>query len=283
MRTEFNNLKTELLDNNVDASNWSVISNLLNKLDDKITEVEKRLICIDKTAKEIKKAIGKYTESVDSNEAFKMSVDNHDVILRGSHDLMIAVDLGDDEPIKSDWYGLFTKVDKEIAFDFESSWGRIECNKDGIVINVIGDEYFDGKRNYLYDIERIDIAEYSQFCISLNITHGECYDILAVGFWKRDGTYNEADKDWRKEIYGIKDVIPTELCKTPQTHEFVKDIIAKLKVINVDGETMEYILEQVGMTDQMLRQLIMNNPETDTKDLLQEKMELNNKSVSSYI
>lgn len=70
---------------------------------------------------------------------------------------------------------------------------------------------------------------------------------------------------------------PTSLCKTPQTHEFVKDIIAKLKVIDVDGETMQYILEQVGMTDQMLRQLIMSNPESDTKDLLEEKRILSNR------
>jgi hypothetical protein len=63
--------------------------------------------------------------------------------------------------------------------------------------------------------------------------------------------------------------------KQPQTHEFVKDIIAKLKVIDVDGETMQYILEQVGMSDQMLRQLVMSKPESDTKDLLEEKMELN--------
>jgi hypothetical protein len=52
------------------------------------------------------------------------------------------------------------------------------------------------------------------------------------------------------------EVAPTELCKTPQTNEFVKDIIAKLKVIDVDGETMQYILEQVGMDGQMLYQLI---------------------------
>lgn len=50
---------------------------------------------------------------------------------------------------------------------------------------------------------------------------------------------------------------PTDLCKTPQTHEFVKDIIAKLKVIDVDGETMQYILEQVGMDEQMHRQLVL--------------------------
>jgi hypothetical protein len=77
--------------------------------------------------------------------------------------------------------------------------------------------------------------------------------------------------------------VPTELCKTPQTHEFVKDIIAKLKVIDVDGETMQYIIEQVGMTDQMLRQLVMSNPESDTKDLLEEKIGISNKSVRGCI
>lgn len=72
---------------------------------------------------------------------------------------------------------------------------------------------------------------------------------------------------------------PTSLCKTPQTHEFVKDIIAKLKVIDVDGETMQYIIEQVGMNDQMLRQLIMSNPESDTIDLFNEKVKLSNESL----
>jgi hypothetical protein len=42
---------------------------------------------------------------------------------------------------------------------------------------------------------------------------------------------------------------------------------------------MEYILEQVGMTDQMLRQLIMNNPESETKDLLEEKISLNERRI----
>ena len=67
---------------------------------------------------------------------------------------------------------------------------------------------------------------------------------------------------------------PTSLCKTPQTHEFVKDIIAKLKVIDVDGETMQYILEQVGMDEQMHRQLVMKNDFGVTKDLMREQFEL---------
>jgi hypothetical protein len=66
---------------------------------------------------------------------------------------------------------------------------------------------------------------------------------------------------------------PTDLCKTPQTHEFVKDIIAKLKVIDVDGETMQYILEQVGMEEQIHRQLVMKNDYSATKDLMREKFE----------
>jgi hypothetical protein len=36
----------------------------------------------------------------------------------------------------------------------------------------------------------------------------------------------------------------------------IKDIINKLQIIDVDGETMQYILKEVGMEDQMLKQLI---------------------------
>ena len=51
---------------------------------------------------------------------------------------------------------------------------------------------------------------------------------------------------------------PTELCRITQTHEFVKDIIAKLKMIDIDGETMQYILKEVGMEEQMFKQLVMD-------------------------
>jgi hypothetical protein len=61
----------------------------------------------------------------------------------------------------------------------------------------------------------------------------------------------------------------------------VQEVIDILREIEVDGETMQYILERVGMTDQMLRQLIMSNPESDTKDILEEKIELNNLRLAS--
>ena len=80
--------------------------------------------------------------------------------------------------------------------------------------------------------------------------------------------------------------IPNQ-CKNQHTFDKVKEVIQILKTLDngdcVDGETMQYILQQVGMTDQMLRQLVMSNPESDTKDLLEEKKELNNKSVRGCI
>jgi hypothetical protein len=193
MRTEFNNLVETL-------KRWDLyqigdeVDMALTDLSDMIAEVEKRMVCIEKCAEEINEAIGRYTSRVDNNETFVMSVTDHDSIMRGSHDIEIALDLKDKEVIENNWYGLF-----------------------------------------------------------------------------------EVKEEPKKEEP------PTSLCETPQTHEFVKDIIAKLKVIDVDGETMQYILQQVGMEDQMLRQLVMSNPESDTKDLLEEKKELNNKSVRGCI
>jgi hypothetical protein len=61
----------------------------------------------------------------------------------------------------------------------------------------------------------------------------------------------------------------------------IKDIINKLRIIGVDGETLQYIIEEVGMTDQMLRQLVMNNPYTDTSDLLEEKVRLSDEHLRS--
>ena len=68
------------------------------------------------------------------------------------------------------------------------------------------------------------------------------------------------------------------------TETKVKYIISLLKSLTedgegVDGETMEYILEEVRMTDQMLRQLIMHNPESEIRDLWDEKIRLSKLSI----
>jgi hypothetical protein len=56
----------------------------------------------------------------------------------------------------------------------------------------------------------------------------------------------------------------------------IDQVINTLKEIDVDGETMQYILEQVGMQEQMLRQLVMTNPYNKISELLKEKMGIEN-------
>lgn len=43
----------------------------------------------------------------------------------------------------------------------------------------------------------------------------------------------------------------------------VHEIITMLRDIDVDGETMQYILKKVGMEDQMLKQLVGTANEED--------------------
>ena len=303
MRKEFNELVETM-------KRWDLfqkddeVDMALNDLGAKIDEVEKRIDCAMRSAKEINETISKYTEEIDDGLPIKMSVSDHDLIQNCSNDVDIALDMGEDMCVVDNWYNLFqskeVNEDKEtypivncldcghpqplldenvhvdsmgrhmvcescegsfniggdVFMTFESSWGEIDCDREGNVLEIRGDEYVGDERSYLYDIAKFDLVEYGKFCESINVTMGEADDILFIGFWHKNGEYNEADKGRRNglNIFG-DEIAPTMQCKTPQTYEFVKDIIAKLKVIDVDGETMEYILRQVGMQDQMLKQL----------------------------
>ena len=197
------------------------------------------------------------------------SIDNHN---GSSHDtfitnIMIASDVDvdgncdeDNSRVETEW--VCKETDDVLPFmSFEGSWGSIDCDRDGYILAVHGDKEINGESNYLYGIARINIDEYCEFLSSHNITHGECDDILAIGFWRKDGVYETPDEDWRKNIFGEKDSeeAPTYQCQTPQTHDKVKQIIDLLKTLDngdcVDGETMQYILGAVGMEGQMLSQL----------------------------
>lgn len=54
----------------------------------------------------------------------------------------------------------------------------------------------------------------------------------------------------------------------------IAEVIEKLKELQVDGETMQHIIEEVGMDDQMHRQLVMTKDALDTTILLKEKIDL---------
>jgi len=343
MRKEFNELVATMKrwdlyykDDEVDCA--------LTDLEKVIDEVEKRIECAVRSSAEANKSISLYTQRVDNNETFQMKVDDHDSILRGTNDVLIALDMKDTECIDNNWYWLFQPneelkpiavgnieydfpeevytignadntemigdvyesafhefldlgilvledsddftcgktnyivldnkfisivkkkqidlskvpiIKKEVFMTFHSSWGEIDCDEDGKVIEVRGDEEYNGERNYLFDIAVFDLPTYFVFLNSKNITMGEADDILAVGYWNKDNTYSEADEEWVRSIFGDdeKEDAPTMLCSDPTKHEIVNNIISQLKDIEVDGETMEYILRQVGMEEQMLKQL----------------------------
>jgi hypothetical protein len=62
--------------------------------------------------------------------------------------------------------------------------------------------------------------------------------------------------------------------KIQENPQRVKLAIDLLKDIEVDGETMQYILSEVGMEWQMLRQLIMTLPLEQVEYLIEERKDL---------
>ena len=133
---------------------------------------------------------------------------------------------------------------------------RMECairsNKDNevLVLKLANSFQDEGKLEEFINYGEFETLERSvhDVDIALDLKDTECID----NDWY--GLFAEPKENVSRETL---EEPPTSLCKTPQTHEFVKDIIAKLKVIDVDGETMQYILEQVGMDEQMHRQLVL--------------------------
>jgi hypothetical protein len=58
-------------------------------------------------------------------------------------------------------------------------------------------------------------------------------------------------------------------------HHLVQTIINQLNDIDVDGETMQHILQKVGMEWQMLRQLMLTMPIEQVEYLIEERKDLN--------
>jgi hypothetical protein len=52
--------------------------------------------------------------------------------------------------------------------------------------------------------------------------------------------------------------------------EAVQNVISTLKGIDIDGETMQYILKEVGMEEQMLRQLVMTSNANALEEVISE-------------
>lgn len=68
---------------------------------------------------------------------------------------------------------------------------------------------------------------------------------------------------WDEKGYFKSYFVDQETSKTI----LVNQVIETLKEIEVDGETMQYILEKIGMEDQMLKQLMFSADKSEVESL----------------
>lgn len=311
MRAEFNKLVETMQKYDLYQA-FDEVDIALIDLHDKITEVEKRIECAIRSNIDSQEIVNLFINGFQDEGKLKQKLHYGDfeTLQRGVYDVAIALDLKDTEPIDNNWYDLFGEPKKtpevsnggipyqhcyhcsikeeetvmskvnnfwlcsdcneetnEVFMTFISSkWGEINCDKDGNVISIENDHYC--------NIAKINLKEYAEFCSDNNITHGECNSIDMVGYWEKNHVYRYPNEELRLKFFKGTDIIPTSKCSDSDTMKKVNEVINTLRSIDVDGETMQYILEQVGMTDQMLRQLVMTKKSKKTKKLLREKKEL---------
>jgi hypothetical protein len=280
MRNEFNTLVETL-------KNWDLyqvgdeVDIAISELESKITEIEKRLDCARRCNLESNSIVVKMTETFEGKGAIedKITYGEFETLSRGVYDVDIALNFNNNEPITENWYGLFEDKFKprsvsEYVATLPKEEVKVLIPKDSIVEWSETRQYYSAKGGAKARV----MEDYT--------TEHESNDKCLLVEWLDEKAKGQVSGGYIlgmfKEDFELPSV-PTFLCHSDDNHNIVKDIIAKLKVIDVDGETMQYILKEVGMEDQMLRQLVMSNPESDTKDLLEEKKELNNKSVRGCI
>jgi hypothetical protein len=241
----------------------------LTNLSNIIDEVEKRMQCVKRTNIDIHEIV--FTNQVKLEKS--IGYDNVEILQRSVNDIDIAIDLNDAEPIENNWYGLFEDKFKprsvsEYVATLPKEEVKVLIPKDSIVEWKETIQYYsvNGGAKARVTEDYTTEHEIKDLCVQVQWLDEKAKGQVSGGYLL--GMFKE---DFEQPS------VPTSLCNIPQTHEFVKDIIAKLKVIDVDGETMQYILKEVGMEEQMYRQLVLTNTDTDTKDLLEERRILSNR------
>jgi hypothetical protein len=82
---------------------------------------------------------------------------------------------------------------------------------------------------------------------------------------------------YARYVIRLKDFVILERAETQQMKTYpgmVEEIIGMLRHMDVDGETMEYILQQTAMKTQMLRQLLLKADKDVLWDLSLEREKL---------
>lgn len=280
MRTEFKNL-VELMDKYSLYHSTDEVGIALNKLEQKITEFEKRIECARRSNQDSNSIIMSLVDSFQDlgKTEEELTYGDFETLQRGVYDVDIALNFNDKEPIENNWYGLFDEpkqenVSRETLNEPKVIWGKgtiIEWNesvkyysaKGGARARVTEDyttlcemvkvEFLDDLSNgqvnggyYGYMFKDEPITELSsggipyRVCSHCSIKEEENVMTKVSGDWLCYDCYDEIDDDKEKKL-------------------IVTNVINMLKDINVDGETMQHIIEQVGMSEQMLKQLAIKN------------------------
>jgi hypothetical protein len=101
-----------------------------------------------------------------------------------------------------------------------------------------------------------------------------CFDTFSTRLVTEDGRTLILYWD---ELGFCKDYEVIDTYETPlmECHPgMAEEIVTMLKHMNVDGETMQYILDKAGMKDQILRQLMFSAPRGYVEDLWDEIVEV---------
>jgi hypothetical protein len=109
----------------------------------------------------------------------------------------------------------------------------------------------------------------------------EVFDTNEVKLTTEDGksliiTYDE--RGYFKSYFVDKEYITAQMAESSYVKERINQAIGILKNLtwrgdSVDGETMQYILKEVGMEDQMLKQLVMSQPIEEVRYMVEEREE----------
>ncbi len=234
MRTEFNKLVEVMQMFDLYQSDDQV-GFALNKLSNKITELEKRIECAVRSNQDSLDVVMKFADGFDDREEMTqiLSYSQYEKLLRGVHDVDISLDLNDTESIDNNWYGLF-----------EPTKDKVELSSGGIPYRS---------------------------CYHCSIKEEETVMGQVNGFWLCCDCNDET-----KEEESVFELDTTKFL--PSTFDKVKQVIEILKTIDngscIDGETMDYIVKELGFEEYLLRSLVMKSSYKDTKDLLREKFEL---------
>ena len=97
----------------------------------------------------------------------------------------------------------------------------------------------------------------------------EVYDTNSITLTTEDK--REVVISWCEKGYFKSYFIQEETMLMRSHPGMVEEIISMLRHIEVDGETMQYIIQKVGLEDQMLRQLLMISDSTYLNDLMEER------------